>query len=437
MKVAVIGTGFVGVVTAAVFASFGNDVVGLDIDQKKIEQLQASTVPFFEPQLEDLLKETQEKKHLTFTTSYEEAIKDAKVIIIAVGTPSQANGEADLKYVFAACDSLAPFVSAGAVVVVKSTVPPGTLPQVTERIKAKTQAQFYTASVPEFLKEGTAVADTLHPDRVVIGVAEDEAFAVLQEMHMPLNAEIIRVAPESAQMGKYASNAYLALRITFANQIADLCEKNDADVEEVIKVMGRDKRIGTHYWYPGFGYGGSCFPKDVKELSHYAHSVGLTETLFTQMDAFNEKRIPQLIEKFGAEIGGWQGKKVAVLGVAFKPNTDDLREAPSLKVIPTLLAAGATVVGYDPKAIPVAQKVIAPHPALTLTENMAETLKDVDVVMALIEWQEIVTADYSSARVATKEQWFIDARNQFDPQKVTGWGFQYFGVGRILRKENR
>ncbi|MBT4722681.1 UDP-glucose/GDP-mannose dehydrogenase family protein, partial [Candidatus Falkowbacteria bacterium] len=238
MKITIIGTGFVGVVSAAVYASFGHEVVGLDIDEKKVESLKSSKVPFYEPNLEELLSSTQKKGNLTFTTSYQSAITDSDVIFIAVGTPSSADGNADMRYVYAASESLAPYLKEKAIVVVKSTVPPGTLEKVEEKINNTVKVKYFTASVPEFLKEGTAVYDTLNPDRVVIGATNDYVFKVLEDLHKPLNVPVIRISPESAQMAKYSANAYLATRITFVNQIADLCEKNGADVQEVIDAIG-------------------------------------------------------------------------------------------------------------------------------------------------------------------------------------------------------
>lgn len=436
MKVAVIGTGFVGVVTAAVLASFGNEVVGLDIDENKIAKLKKSVVPFFEPGLEELLTSQQKNGQLTFTTDYKTAISNAQVVMVAVGTPSQASGEVDLTYVYSACENMAQYLTKGAVVVIKSTVPPGTLKMVQDRIAGKASVEFYTASVPEFLKEGTAVADTLHPDRVVIGVREAKAFSILEELHQPFKAPIVQVAPESAQMGKYAANSYLALRIGFINQIADLCEHNGADVQDVIKVIGLDSRIGSHYWYPGFGYGGSCFPKDVKEVAHYSKEIGEDKNLFVKLNELNEARIPQLLEKFGKKMGGWSGKKVAVLGLSFKPNTDDMREAPSTKTIPWLLEAGALVKAFDPKAVPVAQKYFAEHVNLDFSTDLKTTLSDAEVVIALIEWNEVTSFDYSSVRT-DKTQWFIDARNQFNPEKITQWGYAYLGIGRQLNTVER
>ncbi len=426
MKITVIGTGFVGVVSAAVYASFGHSVIGLDVDERKIEALRKGKVPFYEPQLQELLLEQQAHGNLTFTTDYRVAISEAEIIIIAVGTPSASDGQADLKYLFSAIDSLAPHLKENAIIVVKSTVPPGTLGLVTERLQALTQTPFFTASVPEFLKEGTAVQDTLQPDRVVIGATDASVFAKLEELHKPLNAPVIKVTPESAQMAKYAANNYLAVRITFANQIADLCEKNGADIQEVIAAISPDKRIGKHYWYPGFGYGGSCFPKDVKELAAYSRSVGESTNLFNKVNELNEDRIEKLMTQFEKQVGGWSGKKVAVLGLSFKPNTDDMREAPSLKVIPYLLSKGAQVVGFDPKA---EWSIFMPNVAIPQVESVASASRDADVIMALIEWPEIVGFDFSQVR-ADKPQWFIDARNQFNPDQIKTWGYTYAGIGR-------
>jgi UDPglucose 6-dehydrogenase len=430
MKIAIIGTGFVGVVTAAVYASFGHEVVGLDIDQKKIGTLKNSKVPFFEPNLEELLSTTQKDGNLTFTTSYKNAVTDSDIIVIAVGTPSTSEGSADLRYVYAASESAAEFLKEKAVIVVKSTVPPGTLPKVSEHIKKHAKVSFATASVPEFLKEGTAVHDTLHPDRVVIGASHNYAFELLAELHKPLQAPIIKVSPESAQMAKYAANAYLATRITFINQIADLCEKNGADIQEVIAAISEDKRVGGHYWYPGFGYGGSCFPKDVKELAHYSRSVGENGNLFNKITELNENRISKLLNHYSSQIDGFEDKSVAVLGLSFKPNTDDMREAPSIKVIPYLLSEGASVKGFDPKALDAVKHFISEDKNLSYHETILEACKDSDVIVALIEWAEIVAFDFSKVRDTSKEQYFIDSRNQFDKKTLEDLGFKYFGVGR-------
>lgn len=428
MNITVIGTGFVGVVSAAVYSSLGHTVFGLDIDEKKIEGLSRSKVPFFEPDLEELLKKQQKGGNLSFTTAYEKAISQSELMVIAVGTPSKADGEVNLDFVYAVIDSLVPYLQENSIIAVKSTVPPGTFKSLHARISAKTKVNFHLASLPEFLKEGTAVSDALNPDRVVIG-AEDLAVADrLSELHSPLGAPIITVSPESAQMGKYAANAYLATRITFINEIANLCQQNGADIEEVIKVFGHDQRIGMHYWYPGFGYGGSCFPKDVKELSHISQESGDSDSLFTFLSERNKKRIPNLLTYFEKKIGGFDGRKVAVLGLSFKPHTDDIREAPSLAIIPNLVKRGAVVVGYDPKA-QLSQYGVK-FDNFTQQDTIDAACKDADIILALIEWPEITEFSFKKVRKQGGKQYFIDARNQFSPSQIQSAGFSYLGIGR-------
>jgi UDPglucose 6-dehydrogenase len=434
MNVCVIGTGFVGVVSAAVYASFGNTVYGLDIDQRKIDSLKKGIVPFYEPGLTELLLTEQQKGNLHFTTSYQEAVSQADVIMIAVGTPSAPDGQADLKYVMMATESLGVELKPGAIVVVKSTVPPGTLKKVGEHISSARQnmpaIKYHLASMPEFLREGSAVHDTLHPDRVVIGATEPYVFEILSTLHEPLQAPIVKITPESAQMAKYAANSYLATRITFINQIADLCDKNGADIQDVIQAIGYDKRIGQHYWYPGLGYGGSCFPKDVKELAAYSRSVGEGNNLLNKINEINEERPWKLLKHYANEVGGWSGKKVAILGLSFKPNTDDMREAPSMKLVPYLLNEGATVTGFDPKAeYPGAAELSGFSQVATLQE----AVKDADVILAVIEWPEITGFDFASTR-EKKQQFFIDCRNQFEPQKLAEVGYHYLAVGRPSAK---
>ncbi len=428
MKIACIGTGFVGVVTSAVFASFGHEVIGLDIDQDKIDALSAGEVPFFEPGLKELLDETLESQRLSFTTSYQEAIESAEVIMVMVGTPSAADGQADLKYVIKSSEMLAPNLDDGAIVVIKSTVPPGTNLKIREVISSKTEVNFTVASVPEFLKEGSAVKDTLHPARVLIGANDKATIEKLTLLHQPLTDNILVMKPESAQMAKYASNTYLATRITFINQIADLCQKNGADIEEVISGMGQDPRIGQHYWYPGFGYGGSCFPKDVSELAAYSRAVGEANNLMNKVHELNQERVPRLLAQFGNKIGGWGGKKVAVLGLSFKPNTDDTRQAPSLQIIPQLIEAGAEVRSYDPRAsLPKLEEKTDQYQQLTSIEAAT---KKADIIMAVVEWPQITSFDYSQIKDPDLDQVFIDGRNQFSAEQIEKWGFKYLGIGR-------
>lgn len=429
MKIACIGTGFVGVVTTAVLAKLGNEVVGLDIDEAKIAKLKEGIVPFFEPDLKELLLTTQASGHLSFTTSYEAAITGADIIMIMVGTPSTPEGGADLRYVYAVVESLAPHLKADAVVVIKSTVPPGTNPAVRKLLSSKTSLPFHLASVPEFLKEGTAVYDTLHPDRVVLGVEDEFSKELLTELHSPLTDHILVMNPESAQMTKYAANNYLATRITFINQIADLCEHNGADIEEVIRGIGADRRIGPQYWYPGLGYGGSCFPKDVKEIAAYARSVGEHSSLFITIDALNEARIPRKLDAYGQAIGGFKDKTVAVLGLSFKKNTNDTRVAPSLAAIPYLLAQGAKIRATDPQAIEEAKPLLPTQ--VEYYSEVAETVTGADVILLLVEWDEYQKLDLVHLKsLMNHNPVFLDTRNQYSASVVREAGFTYYGIGR-------
>lgn len=430
MNITVIGTGFVGVVTAAVYAKLGHTVFGVDIDPAKVASLTAGKVPFFEPGLEELLLAGIRNGSVRFTTRYEEAIPNSDVIVVAVGTPSSPEGKADLRFVYSAIESLTPLLKQNAVVVIKSTVPPGLLPQLREKMLALTSVPFNLASMPEFLREGSAVADTLKPDRVVIGAENEMTAGILSELHKPLGAPIIITSPSSAQLGKYAANSYLALRIGFINQIADMCEKTGADIQEVISVIGADSRIGSHYWYPGLGFGGSCYPKDVRELSYSSRELGMGESLFVKLNELNQERGKLVFQRWTEKIGDWKNKRVAVLGLSFKPNTNDMREAPSLIIIPQLLAAGAYVKAYDPQAVVEAQAVLQSHERLTFTDSIADAVSDADVIISLIEWEHILRYDFGADSAAGAEKWFIDARNQFVPDQVRKWGFQYVGIGR-------
>ena len=427
MKITIIGTGFVGVVTAGVLAHLKNQVKALDIDPNKIGLLSQGKVPFFEPDLEALVNEGLSSGNLEFTANYEEAIKNAEIILISVGTPSQEDGQADLRYVLDSAKAMAPYLQDEAIVAIKSTVPPGTNRLVKEEIGKYTSKRFFVASLPEFLKEGTAVQDTLHPDRIVIGANEPQVIKKLLELHKPFNSQTVLVSPESAQMAKYAANAYLAQRITFINQTANLCEFNGADIQDVILAIGYDKRIGRHYWYPGLGYGGSCFPKDVKELSAYSRANGFKNGLFVRLDEFNEERITQFLKKLEDKSNGFKGKIIAVLGLSFKPNTDDIREAPALKIIPYLQREKAIIKAYDPKAIPVFQKLI---PNIFYADDAYQAVQEADMVILLVEWPELVKLDLIKLKQLMRGNWFVDTRNQYDSELVKELGFNYIGIGK-------
>lgn len=441
MHITIIGTGFVGVVSAAVFAKLGNSVIGLDVDAARVTALQAGKVPFFEPDLEKLLVSTQKKGNLLFTTSYQDSIPSADVIMIAVGTPSKKNGEADLKYLMSSVDSLTPFLKEGTIIAIKSTVPPGTCDVVTGHIHSLIKEQklklkkFSVVSLPEFLREGTAVHDTLHPDRILIGATDPKVISTLKKLHAPLKAPILVMTPKSAQMSKYTANAYLATRITFINQIANLCEKNGASITEVIQAIGADPRIGSHYWYPGTGYGGSCFPKDVKELASYAKEVGLRENLMVAVDKLNDERIDALFARFEEKVGGFAKKKVALLGLAFKPNTDDMREAPSTKIVPLLLEKGAHIRAFDPMANAAAkawfEKASLPNADhFEIGKSVTAVVQDADIICLAIEWKEFAHLNFKKlAALMGKKPVFIDLRSQYARDKVERYGVSYIGIG--------
>lgn len=413
-----------GVVSSAVFASFGHTVYGLDVDQAKIESLSVGKVPFFEPDLEALVQKGLASGHLTFTTDYAAAIPTSEIIIIAVGTPSAPDGTADLQYVLAAVKSAAPFLADKTIVALKSTVPPGTNNKVEDIIRSRNHNEVAVVSLPEFLREGVAVADTLHADRVVIGSTIPWATEKLLALHQPIRGERVIVSPESAQMAKYAANAYLAMRITFINQIADLCEKTGADVYEVIEAIGHDKRIGRHYWYPGLGYGGSCFPKDVKELAAVSRKLGEENSLLVLMDQINEARIHRKLEEYGELIGGWKNRQVTVLGLSFKPNTTDMREAPSLKVIPYLMEHKAIMKVYDPKAMDEARKI---WPNLFYAHDLNEAVDQAEVVLILVEWPEFAAIDVSRMN---PQGWIIDTRHVVNQALLANTAIQYLGIGQ-------
>ena len=429
MKVTIIGTGFVGVTSCVVYASFGNQVIGLDVDPNKIASLNKGKVPFYEPKLAELLKSGLDSGNLKFTTSYKEAISNADVVIVAVGTPSANDGAIDLSYIASSVAQAAPYLKEGTVLAIKSTVLPGTLAQVKKIVGNLTDKKIHYASLPEFLKEGTAVDDTLYPDRIVIGTENKAAFAILEELHRPFQASILSVKPESAQLTKYASNNYLALRIVYANVLAEICEKTEADIDEVIEAMGEEKRIGKHYWYPGLGYGGSCFPKDVKALAHFCHDQNIVDNLFSFMTQFNTNRPTQVLQKLEKVIGGFKGKKVAILGLSFKPNTDDQRESPALAIIPTLLEKGAEISAFDPMVKRIANEKIAENNHYKQEAELENAVKNADLIISLVEWPQIVGFDFAKVK-ANKPQFFFDTRGQFSLKAIQDAGYLYLRVGR-------
>jgi UDPglucose 6-dehydrogenase len=435
MKIAIIGTGFVGITTCAVYASFNHQVWGLDIDEKKIASLKQGEVPFYEPKLTEMILSGIENGNLHFSTSYQRVVSNAEIIILSVGTPSKPDGSINLSYIKAAAQAIAPFLHHQAIVAIKSTVLPGTLAMIKKIIQKQNSKTIHYVSLPEFLKEGTAVDDTLFPDRVVIGAHSDFAYQKLHDLHAPMKAPVLRVLPESAQLAKYASNDYLALRIIYANVLAEICNYSGADIDEVLTIIGHEKRIGSHYWYPGLGYGGSCFPKDVQALAHYLRDfIPQEQNLFTFMDTLNSRRPAQVLRAIKNQVGSFRNQTVTILGLSFKPNTDDQRESPALALIPLLLSEGATIISYDPMVKTIADKSIASSAKYQQVATIETAVAQADIIMALVEWPQIVGFDFATTKL-DKPQFFFDVRNQFDQHKLLEAGYHYLSIGR--RKQTR
>lgn len=432
MRVSVIGSGYVGLVAGTCFADSGNDVTCVDIDPRKIEALRQGVIPIYEPGLEDLVKKNVREERLSFTTHLAEAVAKSEVVFIAVGTPEGESGDADLKYVVNAAASIGKAMTKYTVIVDKSTVPVGTADLVREAIAAETTHPFDVVSNPEFLKEGAALDDFLKPDRVVIGADSERARALMGELYAPFvrtENPIIFMDTRSAELTKYASNAMLATRISFMNDMAALCERVGADVDLVRKGMGADKRIGYPFLFPGVGYGGSCFGKDVKALVATAREHGIELDLLRAVERTNERQKKLLVAKavkhYGPDLGG---KAFAVWGLAFKPKTDDMREAPSVEVIEGLLGKGATVRAFDPVAHETARRVLRDR--VTFVERPYDALEGVDGLFVVTEWNEFRHPDFERMKGLMKSPVVFDGRNIYAPQKMRELGFTYFGIGR-------
>ena len=428
-RVAVIGAGYVGLTTAACLADLGNDVVVVDINREKIAMLLKHQVPFYEPGLTELVQRNAESHRLRFTTSYADAVPGAEYAIIAVSTPEGEGGEADLSYVEAAAASIADHMTGPLVVVNKSTVPPLTGDMVSEVLrKRNSKHESFVVSNPEFLREGSAIQDFMHPDRVVVGGHDRGAAEKVAKLYEPLEAPIL-ITPNiyTAEMVKYASNAFLAARISFINEIARICERVDADAKLVAEGMGMDKRIGPHYLDAGIGYGGSCFPKDVKALAALAERFDYhPELLHAVMDINRDQRM-LVIDKLRESIDGLNDKVVGLLGLAFKPNTDDLREAPSLDIARVLIAAGAHVRGYDPAAMERMQAIV---PDMEYTKDPYELAAGADALIVVTEWNEFRHLDMVRIKTSMRRPVVIDGRNIYVPAEMREMGFTYRGIGR-------
>ncbi len=439
MKVTIFGTGYVGLVTGACLAEMGNHVVCVDIDAAKIDRLKQGDIPIFEPGLESIVRRNHAAGRLEFTTDAAAAIAHGGTLFIAVGTPPDEDGSADLKYVLDVARTIGAHLDRYAVVVNKSTVPVGTAGRVREVIASVMaaragSAEFDVVSNPEFLKEGAAVDDCLRPDRIIVGASSDRAVTVLRKLYAPFNRNhdrMVLMDERSAELTKYAANAMLATKISFMNEMANIAERVGADVELVRQGIGSDPRIGYHFIYPGAGYGGSCFPKDVQALEHIAHSHGYEAKLLGAVEAVNRRQKFKLFELISAHFNGeLAGKTVALWGLAFKPNTDDMREAPSRALMDALWKAGATVRAFDPEARQEAHRLYGKRADLVLCEDAFDALQGADVLAVVTEWKAFRSPDFSAIRTALAEPALFDGRNLYDPATVEEAGLAYYGMGR-------
>ncbi|NPA34420.1 MAG: UDP-glucose/GDP-mannose dehydrogenase family protein [Chlorobi bacterium] len=432
MRIAVIGTGYVGLVTGVCFAEMGNYVWGVDIDEEKIAKLKQGKTPIYEPDLDTLLERNLKAGRLFFTTNLKEAIPQADVVFLALPTPPLPSGDADLSVVFKVAEEVAPLLNGYTVIVTKSTVPVGTTEKVKEIISALTDAPFDVASNPEFLREGRAVEDFMRPDRVVIGTDSERAEAILKFLYEPFVRQgnpIITMDIRSSELTKYAANTFLAMRISFINEVSWLCEAVGADVMKVRLGMGLDPRIGKHFLYPGVGYGGSCFPKDVKAFYRQAQKEGIEFLLTPAVDRVNaiqqERFAQKIIDYFGGDL---QGKTLAFWGFAFKPETDDIREAPALKTLDKVLERGAVVRGWDPAALENVKKQVGNK--IYYAENMYDALDGVDALVIHTEWAEFRRPDFEKMKELMRKKVIFDGRNLYDPNFMEKEGFTYFSIGR-------
>lgn len=432
MRIAVIGTGYVGLVTATCFAESGNDVFGMDVNAQKIEMLESGRLPIYEPGLQELVQRNRREGRLNFTTDLARALERAQLVFIAVGTPQAADGGADLSNFWALADSMAELLDEHKLVVIKSTVPVGTNRALLERLRSHTPKKVDVASNPEFLKEGAALDDFMKPDRVVVGVRRPEAAEMLRELYAPfLRTErpFLIMSPESAEMTKYAANAMLATKISFINEIANLCDRVGADINDVRRGIGHDERIGFQFLFPGAGFGGSCFPKDVRALIYTSRQKDVPLALLEAVDRVNEAQKRVLAKKIRRHYGSTlKEKTIALWGLAFKPRTDDIREAPALVLIDALLAEGVALRVHDPEALANVQAIYGDR--LVYCDRPYGALEGADGLAIVTEWQEFRHPDFELMRRLMREPVIFDGRNLYEPKNLTANGFAYYGVGR-------
>ena len=432
MQIAVIGTGYVGLVAGACFSDTGNTVYCVDIDPSKIDALKRGEIPIYEPGLETLVKRGVADGRLHFTTSATQAVREAEVIFLAVGTPPLPSGEPDLRYLQTAAEEIGRAMNGYKIIVNKSTVPIGSHEVVAEWIRPHTSHPFDVVSNPEFLKEGTAVDDFLRPDRVVIGTEKEEVYAKMADLYSPFVRQgnpVLWMDPVSAEITKYACNAFLATRISFMNELARLCEKVGGDVEEVRRGMSTDVRIGKHFLYAGVGYGGSCFPKDVQALMATGRKIGVPLEIVTAAESANAKQKKHIVSRIQSHFGNdLKGKTFALWGLAFKPNTDDMREAPAITIATDLVRAGAKIKAYDPVAMDNSKKVL--ENIVEFSASAFEALEGADALILVTEWNEFRHVDFSKVKKAMKTPVIFDGRNIYNSAQLIEQGFTYFGIGR-------
>lgn len=431
MKVAVVGTGYVGLVVGACLAESGNDVICVDKDEAKVRMLRRGKSPIYEPGIEDLLRRNKAEGRLVFTTDLAKAVRQSTIIFIAVGTPQGEDGSADLQHVMGVARDVARAMNGYKVIVDKSTVPVGTAERVRDVVRRETTHPFSVVSNPEFLKQGAAVDDFMKPDRVVIGAEDPKAAELMVALHKPFTrtgAPIMVMDCASAELSKYAANAMLATKISFMNEIANVCEAYGADVDRVRQAMGSDRRIGPAFLFPGVGYGGSCFPKDVKALVKFSADKKYDFKILKAVESVNELQKRILLKKMETHFGTLKGKTIAVWGLAFKPKTDDMREAPAIPIIRTLLEKGAKVQAHDPEAMPTAKGLF--KSGVTYTARNYDALKGADGLAILTEWQEFREPDFQKMRKLLKDPVIFDGRNIYQPDQMKELGFTYYSIGR-------
>ncbi|MCL4705115.1 UDP-glucose/GDP-mannose dehydrogenase family protein [bacterium] len=439
MKVAVVGSGYVGLVAGTCFADSGNEVICVDVDENKINQLRQGDIPIFEPGLEEMVKQNVREERLYFTTDIKYAVEQAQIVFIAVGTPPDEDGSADLKYVLDVARNIGKFMNGYKVIVNKSTVPVGTADKVRDEIRKHTQYDFAVVSNPEFLKEGAAIDDFTRPDRVVIGTADEKAIEIMRTLYAPFvrsGKPIIIMDERSAELTKYAANALLATKISFINEIANLCEAVGADIDMVRKGIGTDSRIGPHFIFPGTGYGGSCFPKDVQALIRTGGDHRTNLAIIKAVEEVNTRQKTVLLDKIKSYFKqGLRGKVFAMWGLAFKPKTDDMREAPAIEMINALNAEGASVRAHDPEALKEAARIFKDRVDrdLFLFDKRYEALESADALIIMTEWNAFREPDFFLIKETLKSPAIFDGRNLYDPQRMKRIGIDYFSIGRPVR----